>query len=99
MRVEIDVICGEVLAVDDEPLTAKDGAALAVFARNRPDRLEIALRRASKRNQGTAIGAELRDRPKALPIAAVSCLTPTGINEIQVEPADDEPAHLVCRSE
>ncbi|MGE5195288.1 MAG: hypothetical protein ACM3U2_22575 [Deltaproteobacteria bacterium] len=100
VRVEIDAICGEPLAADDdEPMPAKDIAALAVFAAHGSDALEASLRRAAKLNRGTPIGAELRERKKAPPIVAVTLLTPTGIREILVAPADERPVHLVRRSE
>ena len=98
VRVEIDAICGEAIGVDEEPMTPIEIASLLVFARNRPDRLEAALKRASEAQQGTAIAAELRERKNAPPIAAVTVLTPTGFSDLLIDSTDDEPVELVRRT-
>jgi hypothetical protein len=96
VRVELDVVCGEVLAVDNVQMPPNEVAALAVVARNRPERLEAALKQAEKLKQGTAIAAKLRERRNGPPIAAVTVIQPTGMAEILVEPVPEGMIPLVC---
>jgi len=95
VRVEIDAICGDVLAAEDEPAVPKEIADLLVFARDRPDRLEVALKCASKNKQRTVIGAELQQRNNAPPIAQITVLRPTGFSDLLIESTDDESIELV----
>ena len=98
VRVEIDAICGEPLAgEDDEPMAAKDIATLAAFAGDQPEFLENALRRATKLKKGTPIGVELRERKNGPVFGAILLLTPTEISERIVEPVDEQPVNLVRR--
>ena len=98
IRVEIDVTCGDAFGVDEVPMTPKEIAGLIGFARNRPDRLEAALKRASNLKQGTCIGAELCDRKNGPPIVAVTLLTATGFRDLLIDPTNDEPVELVYRT-
>jgi hypothetical protein len=78
-------------------MAAKDIAVFAKFAHVRPDGLENVLRRAAKRKQCTAIGAELRERESGPTSGAIFLLTPTDTRETIFEPLDDKPVDLVRR--
>ncbi len=98
VRIEIDAICGEPLAGDDdEPMPAKYIAAPAVFAGDRPECLQNALRHAAQLKKGTPIGAELRERKNGPVSSAIFLLAPTEISEMIVEPVDEQPVDLVRR--